>query len=250
MLESKRKFKRFDLPLIVKFRLTNGKTQYSLGLLKNISCEGLSLEARDFNFIKHENLELELKFPQGNASVSLLGDVMWKKEDGRINYAGIKFLGQDESSKHEMIEKISYHTNIPIEGFFNNKDIYHRSNEKKTLSRPAIQKDNVSKNPQPPSLIKQYPEGGAKCSVTFRLPKEAARDAQNVTIAGDFNNWDIYKTQMIKLNSGDFTVTLDLNCKREYKFKYLIDGKRWENDWYADKYVLNPFGAEDSVVIT
>jgi hypothetical protein len=250
MLESKRKFKRFDLPLIVKFRLTNGKTAYSLGLLKNISCEGLSLEARDFNFLNHENLELELKFPQGNASVSLLGDVMWKKQDGRINYAGIKFQGQNESSRNEIIEKISYHTNIPIENFFNSKDIYYKGSEKKVPSGPSAQKNDVSVNQQPPSLIKQFPQGGATCSVTFRLSKEAAGDAQNVTVAGDFNNWDIHRTQMIKLNNGDFSVTLELTCNKEYKFKYLIDGKRWENDWHADKYVPNAFGAEDSVVIT
>jgi hypothetical protein len=250
MLESKRKFKRFDLPLIVKFRPANGKTLYSLGLLKNISCEGLNLEARGFNFIKYENLELELKFPQGNSSVSLFGDVMWKKQDGSANYAGIKFREQNEGVRNEILEKISYHTSIPIESFINRHDVYQMGKEKKRLPNLSEQKNISSEKPQKPGIVKQYTEDGAKCTLTFRLSKEAAKDAQNVTLAGDFNNWDIHKTEMIKLDSGDFSVTLELDCKREYKFKYFIDGNRWENDRHADKYVPNSFGSDDSVVIT
>jgi len=61
MLKSKREFTRFDLPLIVKFRPSDGTARYSLGLSKNFSFNGLGLEARDFNFIKNENLEMEVK---------------------------------------------------------------------------------------------------------------------------------------------------------------------------------------------
>jgi hypothetical protein len=35
----------------------------------------------------------------------------------------------------------------------------------------------------------------------------------------------------------------------EYKFRYLIDDSRWENDWNADRYIPNSFGSEDSLVI-
>ncbi len=54
---------------------------------------------------------------------------------------------------------------------------------------------------------------------------------------------------MIKLKSGDFKATLDLSCDREYRFRYLIDSNRWENDWKADKYIPNAFGDDDSVVV-
>lgn len=99
------------------------------------------------------------------------------------------------------------------------------------------------------SLKKQYVKSGAVCKVTFRLPKEAASDAKTVTIVGDFNNWDITENKMKKLKNGDFTLTLDLPCNREYRFRYLIDTNRWENDWFADKYIPNDFGADDSVVV-
>ncbi len=243
MLQNKRKFKRFDFPLIVKFRPTDRKNQYSLGLLKNISFEGLSLEAREFNFIQNENMELELKFPQGNTSVSLLGDVMWKRKEGNICYAGVKFLAQSEEIQTGIMEKISSYANIPLDIFLYNKI--------SVLSpKPTAQKSDAPQEPVRSGLIKEYLEGGSQCRVIFRLPKEAAPDALQVTLAGDFNDWDESGTRLIKLKNGDFSVSMDLDSGREYKFKYLIDGSRWENDWFADKYVSNSFGADDSVVVT
>jgi hypothetical protein len=35
----------------------------------------------------------------------------------------------------------------------------------------------------------------------------------------------------------------------ECRFRYCIDGVKWENDWCADKYEPNPFGSYDSVVV-
>ncbi|MCK5505495.1 MAG: isoamylase early set domain-containing protein [Thermodesulfovibrionia bacterium] len=54
---------------------------------------------------------------------------------------------------------------------------------------------------------------------------------------------------MKKLKNGNFKITLKLSRNREYRFRYLIDADRWENDWHADKYVPNSFGCDDSLVI-
>jgi hypothetical protein len=43
-------------------------------------------------------------------------------------------------------------------------------------------------------------------------------------------------------------VTVDLDAGRAYRFRYLLDGQRWDNDWAADAYVRNDFGGDDSVV--
>jgi 1,4-alpha-glucan branching enzyme len=98
-------------------------------------------------------------------------------------------------------------------------------------------------------IKKQYLKHSILCNITFILPKEAAPGAQTVTIVGDFNNWNLTDTQMKKLRNGDFKVTLNLPREREYRFRYLIDGSRWENDWNADKYVPNQHGCDDSLVI-
>jgi len=112
---------------------------------------------------------------------------------------------------------------------------------RKTAEKPVVS--------EKPGLKKQYVKEGKACKVTFRLPKEAAPDAGVVTVVGDFNNWNVTETKMKKLKNGDFTTTVELPCKREYRFRYLIDAKRWENDWCADKYIRNRYGSDDSVVI-
>ena len=47
---------------------------------------------------------------------------------------------------------------------------------------------------------------------------------------------------------GSFSVTVSLNAGNDYRYRYLLDGARWENDWAADAYVPNPFGTQDSVL--
>lgn len=53
---------------------------------------------------------------------------------------------------------------------------------------------------------------------------------------------------MKRTERGDFSVTLNLDAGKEYRFRYLLDGTRWENDAQADRSVPNEFGSEDSVV--
>lgn len=93
-----------------------------------------------------------------------------------------------------------------------------------------------------------------KCKVTFELPPALAEGAENVNLVGDFNNWDEQATVMDKKEEKKkgtkFTITLDLDLGREYQYRYLVNGQRWENDWDADKYVPNPFSGDNSVVST
>lgn len=117
---------------------------------------------------------------------------------------------------------------------------------RKRGSRSMVTK-NMSKVSQP--IGKRYNKAGTKCKVTFRLPEEAVPDAQKVNLVGDFNNWSITESPLERLKSGEFKVVIDLVPGREYRFKFLIDGEMWENHWNADKYVINEYGTEDSVVV-
>ncbi len=96
---------------------------------------------------------------------------------------------------------------------------------------------------------KRYLKTKNVSKVTFCLPAEAAREAQAVCLVGDFNGWDANATPMSRLKSGEFKVTLDLETGREYEYRFLIDGRVWENDWAADDYRPAGIpGAENSVV--
>ena len=99
-------------------------------------------------------------------------------------------------------------------------------------------------------MKKRYLKSKPVCKVTFELPGAAAGTAQTVALTGDFNEWDTAATPMKRRKDGSFSVTLDLASDREYQFRYLIDGERWENDWEADKYLPSPIGdGENSVVV-
>ncbi|HDH13073.1 MAG TPA: glycoside hydrolase [Nitrospirae bacterium] len=98
-------------------------------------------------------------------------------------------------------------------------------------------------------IEKRYMKSKATCRVTFRLPKEAAPGAKTVTIVGDFNNWNITETPMKRLKNGDFKLTLELPCDREYSFRYLIDANRWEKDWFADKHIPGEEEEVDNSVV-
>jgi 1,4-alpha-glucan branching enzyme len=101
------------------------------------------------------------------------------------------------------------------------------------------------------ALKKQFFKNKPVCKVTFSFPVEAANDAREVFVIGDFNVWDKSAAPMRKLKDGSFILTLELEANKEYQFRYLIDGERWENDWGADKYVYTPLGdCDNSVVIT
>ena len=97
---------------------------------------------------------------------------------------------------------------------------------------------------------KRRPRGGGKgiVNVTFDLP--AAVEAREVVLCGDFNEWSETATKLTRNKAGVWRVTLPLETERSYRYRFLIDGKHWENDWKADAYVENRYGTEDSVVNT
>lgn len=100
------------------------------------------------------------------------------------------------------------------------------------------------------SLKKEFLKTKPICKVTFTLPKAAAKDASDVRVIGDFNNWDFDATPMKKQKNGSFTAVVRMETGHEYQFRYLLDSTRWENDWQADRYVPSPFGdADNSVVV-
>ena len=93
---------------------------------------------------------------------------------------------------------------------------------------------------------KEYTKTGRSCRVTFDLPAEV--NAQSACLCGEFNDWDQSSHSMKRAKDGSFSLTISLKPGRQYRYRYLLDGERWENDWAADSYAPNALGSEDSVV--
>jgi predicted flap endonuclease-1-like 5' DNA nuclease len=99
-------------------------------------------------------------------------------------------------------------------------------------------------------LKKAYSTTQSVCKVTFSLPIEAAPDAEKVMLVGDFNDWNTQAAPVLKKGKKQFETAVELAAGRSYEFRYLIDNKRWENDWDADDYVPSPFAGITNSVLT
>jgi 1,4-alpha-glucan branching enzyme len=96
--------------------------------------------------------------------------------------------------------------------------------------------------------MKKTASKNGKMTVTFELPAETA--AAHAVVAGEFNGWSTTVTRMKRRKDGSFSATLRLDPGQRLRFRYLVDDERWENDWAADAYLPNPFGSDDSIVLT
>ncbi|OGX41069.1 MAG: hypothetical protein A2984_03370 [Omnitrophica WOR_2 bacterium RIFCSPLOWO2_01_FULL_41_12] len=73
-----------------------------------------------------------------------------------------------------------------------------------------------------------------------------APQAKNVSIAGNFNNWNTKALTAKKDSKGNWTVKANLKPGR-YEYKFFVDGS-WLNDPRCTSFATNTFGTQNSVV--
>jgi len=67
-----------------------------------------------------------------------------------------------------------------------------------------------------------------------------ALQAERVSLAGDFNDWDSMSHPMKKDKKGLWKISLNL-LPGTYQYNFYVDGK-WQTDPNCTEYVENPFG--------
>jgi len=96
-------------------------------------------------------------------------------------------------------------------------------------------------------VVRRTPnKAGKTARVTFELPPQVG--ARSASVCGEFNDWSPEMHPLKPRKDGGFSATVTLPVGRAYRYRYLVDGERWENDWSADEYAPNGFGGDDSVV--
>ena len=85
---------------------------------------------------------------------------------------------------------------------------------------------------------------GKKRRVSFSVE---ASTANEVSLGGDFNNWDTQAHLMRKDSNGVWKKTL-MPPPARYEYKFLVDG-RWRNDPKNDQTCPNCFGTINNVLI-
>jgi len=75
----------------------------------------------------------------------------------------------------------------------------------------------------------------------------SAPEAKEVSLAGNFNQWNSQANPMKKDKKGIWKVTLSLEPGR-YEYRFIVDAN-WENDPLCSSCVANEFGGENCVKI-
>ena len=88
---------------------------------------------------------------------------------------------------------------------------------------------------------------GARGRFSVTFTSNPGVGAQNAAVCGEWNDWSADADVMRRDAEGGFSTTVDLEAGRAYRFRHLLDGERWDNDWAADAYLPNGFGGDDSV---
>lgn len=73
-----------------------------------------------------------------------------------------------------------------------------------------------------------------------------APDAQNVSLAGDFNDWNVNSHLLQKVSNGMWEINIGLKPDR-YEYRFLVDGE-WKNDANCMSFIPNSFGSENCVL--
>ena len=95
------------------------------------------------------------------------------------------------------------------------------------------------------AIKKQYLKSKPVCKVTFTVP---AKEAAQVAVVGDFNNWSPKGSVLKKLKNGTFKGTFELPKENSYEFRYLIDDQ-YTNDAEADRYQWNDYAGVENAVL-
>jgi 1,4-alpha-glucan branching enzyme len=96
-------------------------------------------------------------------------------------------------------------------------------------------------------IYKRKAERDGKLLVTFEIPGSVW--AERIHLVGDFNGWDRENLPFRLTRQGNWQIEVELDLDREYRFRYLIDGDGWGNDWHADRHTLGADGLSESVVV-
>ena len=95
------------------------------------------------------------------------------------------------------------------------------------------------------AIKKQFIKSKPVCKVTFSLE---AKDATNVSVLGDFNNWNEKEGLLNKQKNGVFKNVIDLPTGNSYQFRYFVDGV-FVNDTEADAFAWNEFANAENCVL-
>jgi hypothetical protein len=101
------------------------------------------------------------------------------------------------------------------------------------------------------AIKKEYSQDYNQCKVTFILPKNIADSFNSISVVGDFNQWDHHKNIFTEKEvDGSYSISIILESKNAFQFRYLADGIHWFNEEDADDEIEGYYeGSRNSIIV-
>ena len=91
-------------------------------------------------------------------------------------------------------------------------------------------------------------EKSNKIRVTFVVAHDP--EQAQISVVGDFNDWDPTSHKLVKRNNGTRSVALTLEPGRRYAFRYYTADGHWFNDEAADAYEASEHDSDNCILLT
>lgn len=106
MDKDKRKFKRFDAYMSIKYKIDGHQEVKGVSLSRDLSREGLKMNS-DQDLKEGTQIDMEINIPDDPKPVQTSGKVMWShpSEEEKSSYEhGIRFLAMDPVDKFRVLD--------------------------------------------------------------------------------------------------------------------------------------------------
>jgi hypothetical protein len=122
-----------------------------------------------------------------------------------------------------------------------------------TLSVTALGFVSAQDTPSASSpAVAPAPEGMVNVTFSYKPTRREAQTVKEVNVAGEFNGWDAFATEMKKQEDGTWSVTVPIK-KGKQQWKFLVNGNWIQNmepvvDRIAPKpdgFVSDPYGGKN-----
>ncbi len=140
MMPNQRTFQRFDIFTVLEFKLLMANAETFTGITRNFSYEGFCLETQCVTFEPGDSLEVKLRHPHSDLTVSVPAYVVWKRNADKFAYLmGMKFRETELDRRLRMLEIMSAAGDVPVDSFLSDgSDADGNGNEETGIRIPDL----------------------------------------------------------------------------------------------------------------
>lgn len=150
-MPNRRTFQRFDIITVLEFNLMTAIAGTFAGITRNFSYEGFCVETQCVSFEQGDSMEIRLRHPHSDLTVSLPAYVVWKRTADKFAYLmGIKLKETELDTRLKMLEIMSAAGDLPVDSFLSEGSDEGIEHEKTaTLSSDINQLETYRSEPEP-----------------------------------------------------------------------------------------------------